>query len=127
MQSWLANPLRWLWLRRTWPLRFLDVNPASRGHTLVVPKRHADDIWDLSDSDGAATWSLVTEVAKKLRSKLAPDGITLFQANRRAGWQDAVHFHVHLVPRWTGDGLVRPWESRPADRGELQRVAELLR
>jgi histidine triad (HIT) family protein len=105
---------------------FLDVNPASQGHTLVVPRRHADDIWDLSAEDSAGTWALVTETAKRLRDRLAPDGITLFQANRRAGWQDVFHFHVHVVPRWKGDGLVRPWESTPVDHGELERVAAML-
>jgi histidine triad (HIT) family protein len=107
-------------------IAFLDVNPASFGHSLVIPKRHADDIWDLSAEDGGATWSLVQETAARLRAKLNPDGMTLFQANRRAGWQDVYHFHVHVVPRWTNDGLIRPWESTPVDRTELERVAALL-
>src|SRR4051794_55261 len=108
-------------------LAFLDVNPAGRGPTLVVPKRHAADILGLSPEDGVATWSLVTETATRLQAKLKPDGMTLFQANRRAGWQDVFHFHVHVVPRWSGDGLVRPWESMPADHDELDRVAALLK
>jgi histidine triad (HIT) family protein len=105
---------------------FLDLNPASRGHTLVVPKRHSDDIWHLSLEDGTAMWSLVWETAATLRAKLKPDGMTLFQANRKAGWQDVFHFHVHVVPRWQGDGLIRPWESAPADQRELEQVAALL-
>jgi len=108
-------------------LAFLDVNPATRGHTLVVPKRHADDIWDLSVEDSVATWSLVKETATMLQAKLKPDGMTLFQANRRAGRQDVFHFHVHVVPRWTGDAQIRPWESVAADRSELEHVAALLR
>jgi len=108
-------------------MAFLDVNPATRGHSLVIPKRHADDIWDLSPEDGAAVWSLVQETAAKLRSKLSPDGMTLFQANRRAGWQDVFHFHVHVVPRWKSDPLIRPWESVPVDRSELDHVAAILK
>ena len=107
-------------------IALLDVNPANLGHSLVLPKRHADDIWDLSAQDGAATWSLVQETAARLKAKLNPDGMTLFQANRRAGWQDVFHFHVHVVPRWTNDRLIRPWESIPVDRSELERVAALL-
>jgi histidine triad (HIT) family protein len=107
-------------------LAFLDVNPATRGHTLVVPKLHAEDIWSLSVEDGAATWSLVQETATNLRARLQPDGLTLFQANRHSGWQDVFHFHVHVVPRWEGDGLVRPWESAAIEHEELEAVARLL-
>jgi histidine triad (HIT) family protein len=93
---------------------------------LVVPKLHADDIWDLPAEDGAATWSLVQATAIQLRAKLKPDGLTLFQANRHAGWQDVSHFHMHVVPRWEGDGLVRPWESESVDHKELEAVAALF-
>jgi histidine triad (HIT) family protein len=107
-------------------MAFLDLNPATDGHTLVIPKVHADDIWDLGDEDGAAVWELTRRVADRLRDVLAPHGLTLFQANRVAGWQDIFHFHVHLVPRWTGDALVKPWRRTRADDVALDRVAERL-
>jgi len=108
-------------------LAFLDINPATRGHTLVIPKRHAADIWDLDPEDGRAMWSLGQEVAALLRDRLRPDGMTVFQANREAGWQDVFHFHLHLVPRWVGDGLVKPWRIVPGDPQALAAVGERLR
>src|SRR5439155_15453465 len=66
---------------------FLDINPAAAGHTLVIPKAHADDIWDLDPEDGRAVWSLAQEVAGQLSERLEPDGMTIFQANRKSGGQ----------------------------------------
>jgi len=92
-------------------LALMDINPAAEGHTLVISKVHAEDVWDLSLEDGVAAWSLAMRVSTAIREALGPDGLTMFQANRRAGWQDVFHFHLHLVPRWDGDSLVRPWQS----------------
>ena len=64
---------------------FLDINPAADGHTLVIPKAHADDIWDLEPEDGRAVWTLSQEVAALLSERLEPDGLTIFQANRKSG------------------------------------------
>jgi histidine triad (HIT) family protein len=77
----------------------LDINPASDGHTLVIPRNHAADIWELSGEDADEVWRLAGQVAHRLKEVLKPEGLTLFQANGSAGWQDAFHFHVHLVPR----------------------------
>jgi histidine triad (HIT) family protein len=107
-------------------LAFLDINPAADGHTLVIPKAHATDIWELDRDDGAAVWDLTRGVADRIREVLAPDGLTLFQANRSAGWQDVFHLHVHVVPRWAGDRLTRPWRPTPADEGTLDLIAERL-
>jgi len=108
-------------------LAFLDINPATEGHTLVIPKRHAVDIWDLDPEDGRAVWSLGQDVAAQLRDRLHPEGMTLFQANAAAGWQDVFHMHLHLVPRRTGDGLVKPWRIVAGDPDELAGVADRLR
>jgi histidine triad (HIT) family protein len=108
-------------------LAFMDINPAADGHTLVISKAHAEDIWDLSSEDGAAVWALTARVAGAIRTGLEPDGLTLFQANRRAGWQDVFHFHLHLVPRWTGDELVRSWEPSDARRESISVTAVGIR
>src|SRR5437870_12676567 len=84
---------------------FLDINPAADGHTLVIPKNHADDIWDLEPEDGRASWPLSQEVAALLSARPAPDGLRIFQAHRQEARQHVFHFHLHLVPRWTDDGL----------------------
>jgi len=107
-------------------MAFLDINPAADGHTLVVPKRHATDIWDIDSDAMADVARTVRRVGMLLRDRVDPEGLTLFQANRAAGWQDVFHLHFHVVPRSTGDDLVRPWQSVPDRRHRLGDVHALL-
>jgi histidine triad (HIT) family protein len=107
-------------------LALLDINPAADGHTLVIPKEHRDDIWALSPGLASDVWALTLRVAHRLRDRLKPDGLTLFQANGKAGWQDVFHVHIHAVPRWEGDPLIRPWRSTPGDPVRLDEVAARL-
>lgn len=107
-------------------MAILDINPAGEGHTLVIPKSHAIDIWALRDEDADDVWHLTRRAAHRLKEVLEPEGLTLFQANRHAGWQDVFHFHIHLVPRWEGDGLTRPWEVTPGDASHLDEIAVRL-
>ena len=83
-------------------LAFLDILPASRGHTLVIPKEHAVDIYEISPETLAATTIGAQTVAHMLRSKLKPDGLNVFQNNGPAAGQVIFHYHLHLVPRWEG-------------------------
>ena len=108
-------------------LAFMDINPATDGHTLVISKGHTRDIWDLEPEDGSAVWSLARVLAHAIRAALEPDGLTLFQANARAGWQDVFHFHLHLVPRWMDDGLIRPWRPEASVRGGIEAAAARIR
>jgi histidine triad (HIT) family protein len=108
-------------------MAFLDINPATEGHTLVVPRVHSDDLMHADADTAAAVMRSARAVAILLDRQLAPDGITVFQANRPAGWQDVFHLHVHVVPRWDDDDLVRPWSARPAGPEALRRTAERLR
>jgi histidine triad (HIT) family protein len=106
---------------------FLDINPATDGHTLVIPKAHATDIWDLDPEDGRATWTLAQDVAHLLRDRMRADGMTLAQANGRAGWQHVFHVHIHVIPRWEGDGLIQPWHMTPGDPARLAAIADRLK
>ena len=108
-------------------LAFLDINPAADGHTLVVPKTHNQDLFDIDAGSAAAVMRSAKVVAAQIDLALAPDGLTLVQSNRPAGWQDDFHFHMHVVPRRHGDGLVQPWTPRPARRGTLDDVARRIR
>lgn len=95
-------------------MAFLDRGMATEGHTLVVPRTHASDIWDVSEQEAAAVMVMAKRIADLLDRRLAPDGMTLLQSNRPAGWQDVFHFHLHVVPRWSHDDLVPPWQpTRP--------------
>ncbi|QIJ66070.1 HIT domain-containing protein [Streptomyces sp. JB150] len=98
---------------------FLDNTAVMEGHTLVIPRRHAADLWTVSEDDAAAVMRTVHRMARLLGDALRPDGLTLFQANRPAGWQDVFHLHVHLVPRRDGDHLHRPWQADVADPAAL--------
>jgi histidine triad (HIT) family protein len=88
---------------------FLDIGQAAPGHTLVVPKPHIRNLLDCPPDLAGDVFAAASEVARMLVDRLRPDGVTVFQANERAGWQDVFHLHVHIVPRWTDDALVRPW------------------
>ncbi|WP_157254185.1 HIT family protein [Nonomuraea typhae] len=107
-------------------LAFLDITAVTPGHTLVIPKLHAADLWDVSEDDAVAVMRTVHHLARRIRDVLAPDGLTLFQANRAAGWQDVFHLHVHLVPRTLGDHLHRPWQAEPLPLSALRHTRDLL-
>jgi histidine triad (HIT) family protein len=98
-------------------MAFLARGPAAEGHTLVVPRIHASDVWDISEEEIAAVMVMGKRVAHLLDQHLAPDGLNLTQSNRPAGWQEVFHFHLHVIPRWSSDGLVPPWRpTRPSDQ-----------
>ena len=89
---------------------FLDTAPAARGHTLVVPRAHVVDVWEAGADALADVARTAHAVAALLRARLAPDGLTLRQNNGPASGQKVDHLHLHLVPRWHGDGTVGwPW------------------
>lgn len=108
-------------------LAFLSIAPAAEGHTLVVPKRHARNLFDIAPADLEAVAAATQRVALRLREALGCDGISVFQSNEAAGWQTVFHYHVHVVPRHHGDPLVPPWRPIPADRDALARTAARLR
>ena len=100
-------------------MAFLDRGQATVGHTLVVPRTHASDIWEISQPDLTAVMVMAKQVAHLLDERLSPEGLNLTQSNRPAGWQDVFHFHVHVVPRWSGDGLTPPWKASKPSESEL--------
>jgi histidine triad (HIT) family protein len=95
-------------------LAFMDINPANPGHTLVIPKRHVRDVYELDEETAAAVMKATARVARAIKRALQPDGMNLVQSNERAGGQEIFHFHIHVIPRWYGDGLrlARPPEVR---------------
>jgi histidine triad (HIT) family protein len=105
----------------------LDRSPAVPGHTLVIPRRHAADIWDIGRGDAGRLMEAAHDVAALLEDRLKPDGLTLFQANRAAGWQTVFHIHVHLVPRHRGDPLRASWKPQAAAEAELDEVLSRIR
>lgn len=108
-------------------LAFMDINPASRGHVLVICKEEYPDIFALPDDVLLATARTTQRVATALRDALKPDGINVIQNNGAAAGQVVFHYHVHLIPRWDGDAAVRLWRPQEADQQDLEAVAAQLR
>jgi len=108
-------------------LAFMDINPAVRGHVLVVPKKHARDIFDVSEEDALHVMRTVLRVARAIDKALQPDGVNLMQANRRAAFQSVYHFHMHVIPRWWDDGLTPPWKHKRGDDQALRETGARIR
>lgn len=108
-------------------LAFLDINPATRGHTLVIPKRHARDLLHIAPTDLAACTQLARDVAQMAVHRLGADGVNTVNACGAAAWQSVFHFHWHVVPRYAGrDNMSLPWIPTPGDPAELAKTAVLL-
>ena len=98
---------------------FLDIAPLSRGHTLVVPTRHVTDLLDGGADVLHEVAPLIEEVARLLVGRLGADGLNLFQSTGQAAGQEVPHFHVHLVPRWRDDGVLRSLVREPLAADDL--------
>jgi histidine triad (HIT) family protein len=108
-------------------LAFMDINPLTRGHCLVATKTHAATLYDAEVEDLKAAIATAKKVAGALRKALAPDGLNMLQANGAAAFQSVAHFHLHLIPRWTGDGKGFDWKPVPGAREEIMGVADRIR
>ena len=106
---------------------FMDINPATHGHALVVPRRHSADLMEVSDEDLTYTMLAARRLARRIREALNPDGFNLLNSCGSAAWQTVFHFHVHVIPRYVDDPLRLPWVPGPGDPDEIAAVAEQLR
>lgn len=108
-------------------LAFLDIEPAARGHTLVIPKAHCEGITDLQEELAGELFQTVQRVATVLESAYDPDGISIVQANGRAAGQEILHAHVHVIARYEDDDVTVRWEPRERDQASQQETADALR
>ena len=108
-------------------LSFMDINPASEGHCLVIPKAHAPSLFEADDESLAAVVTAARRVADAVRRTLDPPGISLTQANGLAAGQSVFHLHFHVIPRRPDDDLLFNWELRPGDMDAIGRLAERIR
>jgi histidine triad (HIT) family protein len=107
-------------------IAFMDVNPATEGHLLVVPKAHSDDLRDADPDDLAAAMLMVQGLSRRVTDRLGADGVNLVGCSGRAAWQSVFHTHLHVVPRYDGDPLRLPWRVTPGDAGEIAAAAARL-
>ena len=103
---------------------FMDINPSSKGHMLVVPKNHAENIFEIPESDLATLIKAVKKCAGAAKDALRAEGVTILQLNGKASDQIVPHLHIHVIPRWENDGLtVSTWEMKPGNMEEIQEIA----
>jgi histidine triad (HIT) family protein len=106
---------------------FMDINPATRGHALVVPRRHSTDLMDIPDEDLEHTTLAARRLARRIDEVLQPDGFNVLNSCRPAAWQTIFHFHLHVIPRYDDDPLQLPWIPRGGDEEEIAALAERIR
>jgi histidine triad (HIT) family protein len=105
---------------------FMDINPATRGHLLVVPREHARDLLEIDDEDLAACAAAARRLAKRVSERLGADGVNLLNSCGPAAWQTVFHFHIHVIPRYEDDPLRLPWTPGPGDSDEIAAAAREL-
>jgi histidine triad (HIT) family protein len=107
-------------------IAFMDINPGTRGHLLVIPREHAKDVLEIDPEDLAAVARTGKVMAERVMERLGADGVNLLNACGAAAWQTVFHFHLHVIPRYVGDPLRLPWQPAPGDRDEIAAAAEQL-
>lgn len=107
-------------------LAFMDIQPASPGHTLVIPKTHAANLMEIAEEDLLAVAKTVQRIARAIQSALTPDGIRIVQTNGAAAGQTVLHYHVHLIPMQEGQRIGTHGRA-PVKPDELKVLAERIR
>jgi histidine triad (HIT) family protein len=108
-------------------LAFMDINPAAKGHTLVICKAEHPSMLDVPPEILAAVAHTTQRVARAIVAALKPDGFNIVQNNGAAAGQVVFHYHVHIVPRWQGDNVSPFSRGQDSSPEELQRIATLIK
>jgi histidine triad (HIT) family protein len=107
-------------------IAFMDINPGTRGHLLVIPREHATDVHEIDPEDLQAVALTGRQMARRVRDRLGADGVNLINSAGSAAWQTVFHFHLHVIPRYEGDPLRLPWQPQPGDQDEIAAAAREL-
>lgn len=95
-------------------IAFLSLEQPNPYKVLVVPRAHVETVYDLTDKQAASIFKATVKIARGVRDASKCEGMNLVQSNGRAGQQDVFHFHLHIVPRFSGDSIVLDWDNTPA-------------
>jgi len=106
---------------------FMDAGQVNPGHVIVATRRQVETILELDDELAGALFRSVARVARAVEAAFHPEGITVLQANRPAGWQTVPHVHVHVLPRHAGDGVGLTWPRKEPPLDELRSLAARIR
>ena len=104
----------------------LDLGPAAKGHALILPKEHAENLYDLPEGTAAAAMVLAQRMARIMQKKLQCDGLNLVQNNGEAAGQTVHHFHLHLIPRYIDDGQSINWKPGKPTPEQLEAIRKLI-
>jgi histidine triad (HIT) family protein len=108
-------------------IAFMDINPATRGHALVIPRTHVRDVHEIETADLEAVAGAAQRVAGRAVERLGAAGVNLLNSSGAAAWQTVFHFHLHVIPRYDGDPLRLPWVPAPGDLDDIAAAGEQLR
>lgn len=106
---------------------FMDINPATYGHALVIPRSHTRDLLSIDPDDLSACAVAAKRLAQRAKDALAADGVNLLNACGAPAWQTVFHFHIHVIPRYEDDPLRLPWVPQPGDQAQIAQAAAALR
>ncbi|MCW3001644.1 MAG: hypothetical protein JWQ20_942 [Conexibacter sp.] len=106
---------------------FMDINPATRGHALVVPRNHSRDLLEIDPEDLAAVAVAAQRLAGRAKDALGAEGINLINSCGEVAWQTVFHFHMHVIPRYSDDSVRLPWTPAPGDMDEIQAAAQQIK
>lgn len=104
----------------------LDLNPATRGHGLILPKDHYANLYELPEETAGEVMKLAKKMAGLMSDKLKCDGFNLVQNNGQQAGQTVFHFHMHLIPRYKGDGQVLGWKEQSTTQEELEEIKNII-
>lgn len=107
-------------------LAFMDINPATRGHALVIPRAHAVDLLSIDERELEAVAVAAQRLARRAKKRLGADGVNVINSCGAAAWQTVFHFHLHVIPRYIDDPLKLPWTSAPGDPAEIAAAAAAI-
>ena len=107
-------------------LAFLDIGPVNKGHTLVIPKKHYETIWEIPDKTLEVLITKSKTISKAIEKALKADGVNIMISNRKAAGQLVPHAHIHIIPRHEGDGF-KYWAQGKYEEGEMQSYAEMIK
>ena len=108
-------------------IAFMDINPWTRGHALVIPREHSRNLYDIGEAALTHMASAAKRLALRMRDRLGCDGINLLNSCEGAAWQTVFHSHIHVIPRYDGDPLRLPGHPMQPDADQLAGVAAELR
>jgi len=106
---------------------FLSLEQPNPYKVLVVPRDHVEMVYDLNDELAGAIFKASVKIARSVRDVSKCEGMNLVQSNGSVGQQDVFHFHLHIVPRFSGDSIVLDWDNTPASQDELTKIAQGIR